>query len=188
MQDRLREWLPSVREKLEAFACLTIQKLDIDGYRFDKGTQITLDALADINLSIRQCAREVGKTNFFITGEISGGNTFGSLYLGRGRTPEQLGNLTLDEAVKLNNASNATFFIRDEDHGAYDAAAFHYSVYRSLTRFLGMNGFDVSAYDVPQDWVQTWNLLLRSNDLVNPNTNKLDPRHMYGTANQGKLS
>ncbi|OBT77961.1 hypothetical protein VF21_04366 [Pseudogymnoascus sp. 05NY08] len=184
VQDRLREWMPSVREKLENFACLTIQKLDIDGYRFDKGTQITLDALAEINLSIRECAREVGKDNFFIAGEISGGNTFGSLYLGRGRTPEAYGNITLDEAVKLNNASNATLFMRDEDHGAYDAAAFHYSVYRSLTRFLGMQGFDASFYDVPADWVETWNVLLRSNDLVNPNTNKLDPRHMYGTANQ----
>lgn len=160
--------------------------LDIDGYRFDKATQITVDALADFSLHLRECARSVGKDNFFLPGEITGGNTFGSIYLGRGRTPEQKEKLTLDEAVRLNNASNSSLFIREEDRGGLDAAAFHYSIYRSLTRFLGMSGNLSAGYDLPVDWVESWNQMLLSNDMINPNTNKVDPRHMYGVSNQGK--
>lgn len=184
MQDRLREWVPSVREKIEHFACISIRMLDIDGYRFDKATQITVDALADFSVHVRECARSVGKDNFFLPGEITGGNTFGSVYLGRGRTPEQMKKLTLDQAVRLDNGSDSSLFIRGEDRAGLDAAAFHYSIYRSLTRFLGMDGNLAAGFDVPVDWVNAWNLMLLSNDMTNVNTNKLDPRHMYGVANQ----
>jgi alpha-1,3-glucan synthase len=187
VQDRLREWVPSVRSKLEHFSCLTIRMLDIDGFRFDKATQITVDALGDFSHAMRECARSVGKENFFLPGEITGGNTFGSVYLGRGRQPNMMPE-TLDEAVAVSNRSNSSLFIRDEDKNALDSAAFHYSIYRSLTRFLGMDGNLESGYDVPVDFVDTWNLMLLSNDFVNPNTNEFDPRHMYGIANQGKPS
>ena len=38
VQDRLREWEPSVREKIQHLLCLLISQLDIDGLRFDKAT------------------------------------------------------------------------------------------------------------------------------------------------------
>ena len=44
VQDRLREWRPSVMAKLELFSCITIAMLDIDGFRIDKALQVTLDA------------------------------------------------------------------------------------------------------------------------------------------------
>lgn len=182
-QDRLREWVPSVRQKISHFSCITIKMLDIDGYRLDKATQITVDALGDFAESMRQCAREVGKENFFIPGEITGGNTFGSIYIGRGRQPDMLPpNLTA--AVLTTNASNSSLFIRDEGKNALDSAAFHYSIYRSMTRFLGMDGHLTAAYDVALDWVDAWNEMLLTNDYVNPNTNQFDPRHMYGVSNQ----
>ena len=81
VQDRLREWRPDVLSKIEHFACITLGMLDIDGYRMDKGLMITVDAQAHWSDSIRQCARRYGKDNFYISGEIVSGNTFGSVYI-----------------------------------------------------------------------------------------------------------
>lgn len=157
--------------------------LDIDGFRFDKATQVTVDAQAEFGDFMRQCARQVGKENFFMPGEITGGNTFGSIYLGRGRQPDQLPD-NLTQAVTLSNASSDDFFLRSKGKNALDAAAFHYSIYRSLTRFLGMDGNLTAGYDVPTNFVDTWNTMLTTNDLVNANTGEFDPRHMYGVTNQ----
>ncbi|KUJ12806.1 alpha-1,3-glucan synthase Ags2 [Mollisia scopiformis] len=183
VQDRLRDWIPSVREKIEIFSCLTIMMLDIDGYRIDKATQVTVDALGEFSHAMRECARAVGKENFFITGEISGGNTFGSIFLGRGRQPDMQVSSQL-EAVTLTNMSNSSLFIRGNDQNGLDSAAFHYSIYRSLTRLLGMDGLIEGPYDTPVGLVDAWNDLLLTNDLVNPNTGVFDPRHMFGTTNQ----
>lgn len=81
VQDRLREWNPSVRTKIEHLNCLQITMLDIDGFRMDKGLQITADAEGEWAHHIRQCAASVGKHNFFIPGEIVGGNPFSSVYI-----------------------------------------------------------------------------------------------------------
>lgn len=182
VQDRLREWQPAVREKIDHFSCLTIQMLDIDGFRLDKATQVTVDALAEFSHSMRQCARQVGKTNFFVAGEIAGGNVFGSLYLGRGRQPN-MKTLNLADAVTTTN-KNRSSVIRDVDKNALDGAAFHYSVYRALARFLGMDGNLAAGFDTPLDFVDMWNDIILTNDLVNPNTGVFDPRHMYGVSNQ----
>ena len=157
--------------------------LDIDGFRFDKATQVTVDAQAEFGDFMRQCASRVGKENFFMPGEITGGNTFGSIYLGRGRQPDQRPD-NLTQAITLNGASSDDFFIRSKGKNALDAAAFHYSIYRSLTRFLGMDGNLTAGYDVPTNFVDTWNTMLTTNDLVNANTGEFDPRHMYGATNQ----
>ena len=134
VQDRLREWRPDVREKLVHFSCLTIAMLDIDGFRIDKAIQVTLDSQADWSSSIRECARGFGKENFFIPGEIVSGNSFGSLYIGRGRqTNQSVENMT--EAIT--NSVPDDMYIRPWGKSALDAAAFHYSVYRDLGRFLG---------------------------------------------------
>lgn len=109
VQDRLREWVPSVRERLTRHSCMIISSLDIDGFRYDKATQATVDALGDISGSYRECARKVGKNNFFLPGEITAGNTLGSVFLGRGRQPDMLPE-TLDEAFRLNNNSDPFFF------------------------------------------------------------------------------
>jgi alpha-1,3-glucan synthase len=183
VQDRLREWVPSVRQRLERFSCMQIAMLDIDGFRFDKAVQITVDALGDFGDTVRQCAKQFGKDNFFMPGEITGGNTLGSVYIGRGRQPDQKPS-TLSEALNLTSKSDKKFFIRDEGKSALDAAAFHYSIYRFLTRFLGMSGNLEAGFDNPPNWVDAWNNMLLTNDLVNVNTGVLDPRHMYGVTNQ----
>jgi alpha-1,3-glucan synthase len=81
VQDRLREWKPDVMAKLNVFSCMAIEALDIDAIRVDKATQVTVDALAEWAASTRACAAGFGKKNFFITGEVTGGDTFGSLYM-----------------------------------------------------------------------------------------------------------
>ena len=179
VQDRLREWVPSVRAKIKTFSCLQIMMLDIDGFRLDKATQITVDALGDFSSAMRECASAVGKENFIITGEIAGGNNFGSVYLGRGRQPDMKVD-TLPQAFQMSNSSNNSLFIRDLGQNALDGAAFHYSIYRSLTRFLGLDGHIESGQDVPVNFIQAWNDMILTNDLINANTNDFDPRHMFG--------
>lgn len=184
VQDRLREWEPSVREKVLHFSCLAIQMLDIDGFRFDKATQITVDAQGDFGDYMRTCARKLGKKNFFMPGEITGGNTFGSIYLGRGRQPDMLPP-DAKFATNMTSSSNSSLFIRDVGQNALDAAAFHYTIYRSLTRFLGMDGNLEAGYDANGGgWTEAWNTIMVTNDLVNPNTDQFDPRHMFGVTNQ----
>ncbi|KAL4966950.1 alpha-1,3-glucan synthase Ags1 [Aspergillus stella-maris] len=183
VQDRLREWHPSVRERLIRHSCLMITMFDIDGFRYDKATQSTVEALADMSMAYRECARKVGKKNFFISGEITGGNQFGSIYLGRGRQANQYIPDPMD-AMKLTNESDPQHFLREVGHEAIDAGAFHYSTYRALTRFLGMDGQLAAGFDVPVDFVIAWANMTSTNDLINANTGEFDPRHMYGVTNQ----
>ncbi|KAL1968942.1 hypothetical protein VTN77DRAFT_776 [Rasamsonia byssochlamydoides] len=183
VQDRLREWRPDVRRKIEHFSCITIAMLDIDGFRIDKAIQVTLDAQGEWSDYIRQCARRFGKNNFYIPGEIVSGNSFGALYIGRGQqTNQTVTNIT--EAVTMTNATVPGLHLRPPEKAALDAAAFHYTVYRSLTRFLGMDGTFEAEGDPPTRFVDLWNGLLQTNDMVNANTGKFDPRHLYGTSNQ----
>lgn len=81
VQDRLREWKSEVMAKLKTFSCMAITALDIDAIRIDKSTQVTVDALAEWASSTRACAKALGKNNFYIPGEVTGGDTFGSIYL-----------------------------------------------------------------------------------------------------------
>ncbi|CAN8104906.1 unnamed protein product [Discula destructiva] len=184
VQDRLREWVPDVMDRISLFSCLAIQQLDIDGFRYDKATQVTVDAEGKFSANMRKCARAVGKNNFFLPGEITGGNGFGALYIGRGRQPGgYLDNAQV--AVNMTNATSGdTTFARDEGQQALDAGAFHYSIYRNLLRFLGMDGSMQAAYDLDVDWVKAWNVMLTTNDFLNAETGKFDPRHMYGVVNQ----
>ncbi|RMD41453.1 hypothetical protein DV735_g3662, partial [Chaetothyriales sp. CBS 134920] len=183
VQDRLREWHEPVRLKLENFYCMVIAQLDIDGYRYDKATQATVDAMGMANEALRRCARRYNKRNFFLSGEITGGNDFGAVYIGRGRQPDQKPeNLTV--AVTMTNTSDDKYFIRPSDMAALDSAAFHYTTYRTLTRFLGMDGNLEAGYDAPKNWVNQWNSFLLTNDFVNQNTGVFDPRHMFGVTNQ----
>lgn len=185
VQDRLREWYSPVRERLERFSCMTIAALDIDGFRVDKAMQVTVDAQAAFSSKMRECARQYNKTNFMLVGEITSGNNLGSVWLGRGRSLD----LWVDDAqtamtIDWNGTSSSDYFLREAGNSALDAGAFHYSVYRFLTRFLGMSGNLQAGYDLPTDWVQMWNEMLQSNDFYNPNNGEFDPRHLYGVANQ----
>jgi alpha-1,3-glucan synthase len=110
--------------------------LDIDGFRIDKALQVTLDAQGDWSDYIRRCARRFGKDNFYIPGEIVSGNSFGALYIGRGQQVNQtIANIT--EAMSMSNATVPGIHLRPSEKVALDAAAFHYTVYRALARFLG---------------------------------------------------
>jgi alpha-1,3-glucan synthase len=183
VQDRLREWRPSVLDKIKLFSCLTIQMLDIDGFRIDKALTITSDAQASWSDFVRSCAKDVGKENFFIPGEIVAGNTLASIYLGRGKEP-QMSFPTIDQALAAQNGTNYELYIRNATQGALDAAAFHYSVYRSLTRFLGVDGVFAAEMDIRINWVDGWQDIVTTNDLINQNTGLWDPRHMFGVTNQ----
>ncbi|KAI8589864.1 glycoside hydrolase family 13 and glycosyltransferase family 5 protein [Geranomyces variabilis] len=180
VQDRLRDWSDPVAEKSIKFACLLIQQLDIDALRIDKATQMSLDFVARFAKAMRACAAEVGKTNFFITGEVTGGGDFGAVFVGRGRQPDQ-------RPSSMSNAVTATgsesYYIRDVASNAIDSVAYHYSIYRALTRLLGMQGNLEVAYDLDTDFVTAWNQMLTADDMLNPSTMQFDPRHMYGMTN-----
>ncbi|PLW45220.1 hypothetical protein PCASD_04029 [Puccinia coronata f. sp. avenae] len=183
VQDRLREWDSGVAAKLNKLACMAVKALDMDALRVDKATQQSLEFMGRWGGALRSCAKELGKTNFFITGEISDANTFGSLYIGRGRQPTHYANLDFDTAA-LVSANQSENFMRPAGENALDSAAFHYSIYRSLTRFLGMDGELDSPFDVPVNWVEAWRKIVVTNDFLNQETQLVDPRHLYGTTNQ----
>ncbi|KAK3689181.1 hypothetical protein B0T22DRAFT_168289 [Podospora appendiculata] len=184
VQDRLRDWEPSVMARLSRFSCMTISMLDIDGFRIDKAVQVTVDAQAAFSSAMRKCAAKYGKKNFMITGEITSGNTLGSIYLGRGREPTMAKDLKdMTTAMTIKPKADTTHFIRDFGNSALDSGAFHYSIYRFMTRFLGLAG-GVAGFDLPTDWVDAWNEMVMTNDFFNANTGEFDPRHLYGTSNQ----
>ena len=102
--------------------------------------------------------------------------------MGRGRSPDLYPeNITVAIQARL-GTSNYT--IRSADEAALDGGAFHYSVYRALQRFLGMDGNLAAGYDLPINWVELWNTILITNDMTNVETGLFDPRHMYGVTNQ----
>ncbi|EKG16141.1 Glycosyl transferase family 1 [Macrophomina phaseolina MS6] len=183
VQDRLKEWQPTVLDKLKLYSCIAINMLDFDGFRIDKQLTITLEAQASWSAYIRECATKVGKKNFLISGEIVSDNTLGSIYLGRGKEP-QMAFKTNDEVFDANNSWPNAPAVYMRNTSAIDAWAFHYSVYRSLLRFLGIDGIYEAERDIPIDWVDAWNEILKTNDLINANTGEIDPRHLYGATNQ----
>ena len=114
--------------------------LDIDGFRMDKGQQITVDAQGEFADHIRQCASKLGKDNFFIpgkqriskemlyhgipdvdtqTGEIVSGNAFGAVYLGRGKEPSMRIEDTDMVVRMIADTSNGSVFIRGEGKQAF---------------------------------------------------------------------
>ncbi|KIK57319.1 glycoside hydrolase family 13 protein [Collybiopsis luxurians FD-317 M1] len=178
-RDWLREWKPSVMRKLTTFSCMVIMALDIDTIRIDKALQVTSNALVKWLAATRECAKRLGK-NFYIVGEITGGDTYGSLYLSRRRTPET-------RPFSFSVAANLTFFtspyfLRGTGLNALDGCSFHYSIYRALTSFLGMDGNLPVAYDTSMDFITAWNEMFINNDFLNAETGALDPRHMFGTS------
>ncbi|WBW72795.1 prospore membrane alpha-1,3-glucan synthase Mok12 [Schizosaccharomyces osmophilus] len=183
VQDRLRDWDPIVAKKLKHVACLAVKMLDVDGIRIDKATQITADFLGSWSSSVRKCAREVGKDNFFIPGEVTSGADFGSIYIGRGRQADQRPE---NDVAALKVGYNETeFFLRKEGDSALDSVSFHYSIYRAITLLLGLQGKLFATYDLNRhDFAYMWRQMLIQDDLINANTGKLDPRHLYGVTNQ----
>lgn len=90
-----------------------------------------------------------------------------------------------NKAVQLTtDTADDSLFIRTKGKNAFDAACFHYSTYRALTRFLGMDGDLGAKAESPTDFINAWNDFIKTNDLINPNTGLFDPRHMYGAQNQ----
>ena len=180
VQDRLREWMPDVLEKINVMSCLQISMLDIDGFRIDKAVQVTIDALAEFSHFQRECARGVGKDNFLIVGELVADPRLASVYFGRGKQPDQEHASEL-VSVSSSNETDPASYIRPLEKVALNGAAFHYDVYGSMTRFLGLDG---PWGSLGVDWAGIWNHFLITQDMVNPNTGLFDPVHMFGTTNQ----
>ena len=132
--------------------------------------------------AMRKCAGRYNKQNFYIPGEIVAGNSFGAVYIGRGMEPEMATD-NLTEIVTTDNTTTRPY-IRNLQNAALDAAAFHYTVYRGLTRFLGMDGIYEAEGDPPVNFIETWNGILQTNDMSNAYTGAFDPRHMFGVTNQ----
>jgi len=186
VQDRLRDWNPSVLAKINHFSCMWIKGLDIDGFRMDKAMQIPVDSQANFSRAMRDCGKEVGKENFFIPGEVVNGNTNAAIYIGRGKEPKmKYDNYT--EAITFNRSQDDEDYLREDDRHALDAGAFHYSFYRALMRFLGLDGNLLAAGEAPTNFAAQWDEVLKSNDLRNAYTQKFDPRHMYSASNQDVL-
>lgn len=208
VQDRLRAWPGStVLEKLKVFSCMQITMLDIDGFRMDKALQTMIDSQAEFSSYQKECARQVGKDNFLVVGEVVGEIPMGyvspvlfppcilavrswemtdfshyrALYFGRGKGPNQTFEYNQTAAMLATNDTNFGNYVRSPDLTGLDGAAFHYPTYGAITRFLGLDGaIGISGVD----FVDIWSTILDRDDLVNGLTGEFDPRHMFGTTNQ----
>ena len=103
-----------------------------------------------------------------------------TFFSGRGRTPDQRPDF--GTAVNL-TTNDDKYFLRKAPLNGLDSVAFHYSVYRSFQRFLGLDGNLQVGYDIPVNFVDAWNTLFVQNDFINAFTGKIDPRHLYGMSN-----
>lgn len=109
---------------------MQIAMLDIDGFRVDKALQTPVDALAEWATYQRNCARQYGKENFLITGEVVGELKFSSVFFGRGKSPDTY----FDNPLQGQNATGETEgYIRDFGNNALDGTNFHYPTYVSLS-------------------------------------------------------
>ena len=135
VQDRLREWQPSVLDKINSMSCIQIAMLDIDGFRIDKGVQITPDALASFSNYQRQCARRFGKENFLIVGEIVANPEQSPIHIGRGKQADSWYE-SPEQALHASSNDSDSSYLRDFGMSVLDGSAFEYQSYGALTRFL----------------------------------------------------
>jgi alpha-1,3-glucan synthase len=70
------------------------------------------------------------------------------------------------DTAALVSANQSENFMRPAGENALDSAAFHYSIYRSLTRFLGMDGELDSPFDVPVNWVEAWRKIFVTSEFI----------------------
>jgi alpha-1,3-glucan synthase len=73
--------------------------------------------------------------------------------------------------------------LREQSRHSLDSVAFHYSVYRALSRILGMDGNLQVAYDTTPNFFDVWTTMGKTNDFLNAETGEFDPRHMFGISN-----
>lgn len=136
VQDRLRDWRSGVLDKLKRFSCMQIAMFDIDGFRVDKAIQATIDSLSSWADHQRQCAKEYGKDNFYIVGEVVATDAQAAVYIGRGMQPDMYFDNTT-KAAMATNTTDTTTYIRNASLSALDGAGFQYIIYGAMTRFLG---------------------------------------------------
>ncbi|KAG1797951.1 hypothetical protein EV424DRAFT_1559616 [Suillus variegatus] len=75
------------------------------------------------------------------------------------------------------------YFLRPQSSNGLDGYAFHYSIYRSLIRFLRADDKLVVTSDLNTNFITAWNQMLVTNDFLNPDTGLADPNHLFGTSN-----
>lgn len=180
VQDRLRTWRGDVLDKVMHFSCMQIAQLDIDGFRMDKAAQTPIDIHAKWSDHQRACAKRFGKENFLIVGEIVSKTPYASLFIGRGKQPNQAFK-SLKQSVDAIHIKNDSSYLRPFGSVALDGDAFHYPFYGAMTRFLGLDG-PIGLEGV--DFVSLWHDLLLHEDMANAYTGEFDPRHLWGLTNQ----
>lgn len=85
----------------------------------------------------------------------------------------------------LSTTKTAGGYLREDSKSALDSTAWHYSAYRWLEHHLGIPGEVSLAWDIDyESLTNAVNEIFRTNDMVNVNTAKIDPRHFYGVTNQ----
>ncbi len=64
VQDRLREWKPTVMQKLTTFSCMAIKALDFDAIRIDKSAQVTVDRVGTMDFNDEGVRERTGQEQF----------------------------------------------------------------------------------------------------------------------------
>jgi alpha-1,3-glucan synthase len=97
---------------------------------------------------MRKCAGELGKDNFFISGEVTSNHALGAVYMGRGKTPSLYSKHV--DSVSLVWRDKYNFYLR-ANSSCLDSSAFHYTIHRKLVRFLGLDPVSAEKRLIQED-------------------------------------
>jgi glycosidase len=91
IMDDLRTTHPRVQNKIIAMTNALISSVDIDGIRMDTPMQVPLEFFKRWSSKVKEHAKSLGKSNFYIFGEFYCSRERASTMTGRGKTPAMYG-------------------------------------------------------------------------------------------------
>lgn len=127
IMDDLRTSHPRVERKITAMSKALIASTDIDGFRVDTPMQVPLTFFKSWIPQIKEYAKSLGKSNFFVFGEFYCSKERASTMTGRGKTPLMYSeNKYIDETAAFDSGIHYPMYlwfnqaIKEQKHGVRD--------------------------------------------------------------------
>ena len=127
IMDDLRTSHPRVERKITAMSKALIASTDIDGFRVDTPMQVPLSFFKSWIPQIKDYAKSLGKSNFFVFGEFYCSKEKASTMTGRGKTPSMYNaNNFIDNTASFDSGIHYPMYfwfnqaIKEHQHGIKD--------------------------------------------------------------------
>jgi len=150
---------PDVIDALVKVYSYWIIESDIDGFRLDTVKHLSRDAVAAFSSRIHEFAERIGKQNFFLFGEIVGGDEMIKEYVTRSKSKTGTENLsTLDAALDF----PLYFFLEEVIKGFYEPAMLsaRYDLLNNLYPETNVSDYFVTFVDNHDQMMRKWKRFL----------------------------